>query len=125
MMSRVLEKSRKITSSELVEAQRAFQLGMLLCLLQAVDGFLTSLGISRFGIAMEGNPLLRELMICFGHIPALSFVKIFAIVSIISLTYSARKLPWINNAMGAISCVYIFAAIVPWTYFLFVKPYLF
>ena len=107
------------------QAQKAFYLGLLLCILQAADGVLTSVGISRFGVAMEGNPFLRHMMLEFGHVPTLGFVKLLAIMIVISLAFFARKLPWINNAMGAISAVYVFAAIVPWTYILFVKPYFF
>lgn len=105
-------------------AEKALFLGGLLCILQALDGILTSVGVSRFGIAVEGNPFIRSLMIELGHIPALGLIKCLAVVVIITLTWFARKLPWVNNAMGAVSCVYIFSAIIPWTYLLFIKPYL-
>ena len=104
--------------------ERALLLGALLCSLQAADGFLTSMGVSRFGLSMEGNPMLRYLMLEFGHVATLSVVKLLAIFVVISLTYYARRITWVHNAMGAISCIYVFAAIVPWTYILFVKPYL-
>ena len=58
-----------------------------------------------------------------GHVQALGIVKFVAILVVINLAFFARKLPWINNAMGAISAIYLFAAIVPWTYILFIKPY--
>ncbi len=105
-------------------AEHALVLGVLLCILQAADGFLTSLGISKFGISAEGNPLIRHLMYELGHIQALGLVKISAIFVVVALTVFARKMPWVNQAMGAISFLYIFAAIVPWTYILFVKPYI-
>lgn len=105
-------------------ARSALLLGAFLCVLQAADGILTSLGISRYGIDAEGNPILRHLMYELGHIPALGLVKALAILTVIGLTCFAKKLPWVNQAMGAISCLYVFAAIVPWTYVLFIKPYL-
>lgn len=103
---------------------KALVFGMLLCMLQVFDGILTSVGVSRFGTAIEGNPFIRALMEEWGYVTALGFVKVAAILIVVGLTFFARRIPWINNAMGAISCVYIFAAIIPWTYILFVKPLL-
>ncbi|MCB0324848.1 MAG: hypothetical protein KDD69_14795 [Bdellovibrionales bacterium] len=101
---------------------KAFFLGAFLAVLQALDGVLTSMGVSRFGVAIEGNPFIRSLMEELGHVTALGLVKALAILIIVALTIFARRLPWINNAMGAIGCVYLFAAIIPWTYILFLKP---
>ena len=103
-------------------AKKALLLGCFLSLLQALDGMLTMLGVSRFGVGVEGNPLVRGLMEEFGHVPALTIIKCVAIGVVIALSYFATKLPWVNNAMGAVSCVYIFGAIIPWTYILFVRP---
>jgi hypothetical protein len=102
-------------------SESAFYLGALLIFLQAADGVLTSVGISRFGLAAEGNPILRHLMAQFGHIPTLMILKLFAVAIIVGLVRTARRLPWISGAIGAVSCVYIFAAIVPWTYILFIR----
>ncbi len=108
--------------SRLRAADKAFVFGSLLCLLQALDGVLTSMGVSRFGVEWEGNPFIRSLMEDFGTVTALGMVKCFAILLVVGLTFFARRLPWINNAMGAVSCVYLFAAIIPWTYYLFISP---
>jgi hypothetical protein len=105
-------------------AQKALAAGAFLCVLQAADGLLTSVGMARFGTSMEGNPLLRHLMETLGHIPALTLVKALAILVVIAMTMQARRLPWIQNAMGALSCVYMLLAIMPWTYILFIKPYI-
>jgi len=102
-------------------ARGAVITGLFLALLQAADGILTSMGISRFGIAMEGNPLLRSVMEQFGHVPTLAVLKLTAICVIISLIYASAKISWVKNALGAVSAVYFFAAIMPWTYILFVK----
>lgn len=112
--------------TEIVEAstaRKAMLVGLLLIILQALDGVLTSLGVSRYGIAAEGNPILRWLMLHFGHVQILSVVKVIAILFVITLSYYARKLPWVHNAMGAISCIYVFTAILPWTYILFFQPH--
>jgi len=108
--------------SNLRTVDKAFVLGSVLCLLQALDGVLTSIGVSRFGIEWEGNPFIRALMEDFGPTTALGIVKCFAILLVVGLTFFARRLPWINNAMGAVSCIYLFVAIIPWSYYLFIAP---
>lgn len=97
-------------------------LGLTLVILQIADGYLTSMGISRFGMASEGNPVLRSLMEQFGHIPTLAILKLLAVAIVIGLVFSARSVPWVKGALGAIAAVYFFAAVVPWTYLLFVRP---
>ncbi len=99
-------------------------LGIILAILQLMDGVLTSIGVARFGIGIEGNPLLRALMAEFGHIQTLTLLKFLAIMIVIGLTLLAYRLPWIKNAMGALTCLYLVAAIIPWTYLLFIKPYI-
>lgn len=102
-------------------ANSALVVGAVLVLLQAIDGVLTSLGVSRYGVAVEGNPFLRSLMIQFGHIPTLGLVKFLAMMFVCTLTYYAQRQAWVRNAMGAITCVYFFAAVLPWTYILFIQ----
>lgn len=114
---------KELSSFSGLRAEPAFALGMFLCILQAADGLLTSVGMARFGTAMEGNPLLRHLMEQLGHVQALTLVKMLAILMVVGMTLQARRLPWIQQAMGALSCIYVFAAIMPWTYILFIKPY--
>jgi hypothetical protein len=97
-------------------------IGISLCVLQILDGLLTLMGVSRFGIDIEGNPLLRNLMLQFGSEFILLVTKLFAILVVILLTTLAHKIFWIKNALAAVSCVYLFGAILPWTYILFVKP---
>ncbi len=109
--------------SALLPARSVIEIGVLLMLFQAMDGVLTTIGINRFGIAAEGNPVLRQLMTEFGHIPTLTFLKSMAIIIVLALTLIAARLPWVKNAMGALTCLYFFTAIVPWTYILFIKPY--
>jgi len=104
------------------ETRSVIALGLILAVLQIADGCLTSIGVSRFGIEAEGNPLLRGLMVQFGHIPTLALVKCFAIVVVCLLTIMAMRMPWVKGAMSFVSAIYLFAAIIPWTYILFVKP---
>lgn len=99
--------------------REALFLGFLLILLQTADGILTSMGVSRFGLSVEGNPLLRLLMEEVGHVPALALLKLSAVVVVVGLVFLTSRLPWIRSALGAVSCIYLFAAIIPWTYILF------
>lgn len=105
-----------------VPAHKVIWLGILLALFQAMDGIFTTMGIERFGLAIEGNPLLRTLMAEFGHVQTLTFLKVAAILIVAVLTTIAIRLPWVRNAMGAVACLYFFTAILPWTYVLFVRP---
>ena len=99
-------------------------LGTMLVTLQVLDGILTSIGVSRFGTNVEGNPLLRELMLHFGHIPTLAVIKLFAVGIVFSLVALTPRLPWVKHALTAVSGVYICCAIIPWTYLLFIQPLL-
>ena len=107
---------------EQIPAKKALFFGLVLATFQALDGILTSIGIDRYGPQAEGNPLLRSLIEDFGHIPTLTVIKLTAIIVVALLTVLTVKLPWINKAMYALTGIYFFSAIVPWTYILFIKP---
>lgn len=113
--------SFRASNSESDQTPKVLLLGFFLASLQAADGVLTSIGVTRFGTSIEGNPVLRQLMEHFGHIPTLAILKLIAIIIVLSLTYLAQRRPWVHNAMGALTCVYLVAAILPWTYILFFK----
>lgn len=113
--------SPKELNRALPDPRKTMLLGALLIVLQALDGILTSVGVSRFSLAKEGNPILRALMAEFGHVPVLGVVKFTAILLIIALCYYAQHLAWVQRVMGAISCVYFFTAVLPWTYILFIQ----
>lgn len=86
--------------------------------LQVADGMLTSIGMTRFGVSGEGNPLLRNLMHNYNYDQVLLVVKSIAVLIILGLTFIARQVPWIKDLIGTLSCVYLFAAIIPWVYVL-------
>jgi uncharacterized membrane protein len=99
-----------------------WMMGSFLIFLQCVDGFLTSLGVRRFGLEIEGNPFLRYMMAEFGQLEALAVLKFAALLVVITLILISSYLPWVTRALGAVSFVYVFAAILPWTYLLFIHP---
>lgn len=100
---------------------QAIGIGSFLVLLQAIDAVLTSIGIGRYGVSVEANPLLRHFMLEFGHIQTLAVLKATAILVIIILTVVSFRLHWVQKALGAVSFIYLALAIVPWAYILFVR----
>lgn len=86
--------------------------------LQVADGMLTSIGMTRFGVDGEGNPFLRWLMHDYHPDQVLLVVKSIAVLIIIGLTIIARKVSWVKDLIGTLSCIYLFAAIIPWVYVL-------
>ncbi|MCC6219817.1 MAG: hypothetical protein IT291_01095 [Deltaproteobacteria bacterium] len=110
-----------MTASSFIPSRDVLALGSFLVVLQALDAILTGMGVARFGSSIEGNPLLRSLMDEVGTVSALAYAKILAIVVVVTLTLITAKVPWVKRALGAISAVYVFGAILPWTYILFIK----
>ena len=105
-----------------IHAREVVVLGAFLIFLQVMDGLLTCIGMSRYGLEMEGNPIVRDIMAEFGFAPTLALLKLTCVLAIITLTVRAKNVPWIKGAFGAVSFVYVFAAIIPWSYILFIKP---
>lgn len=99
----------KVPSRELVT------LGVILAILQILDGVLTGIGVSMLGTGMEGNFILRSMMESWGHMTALIVVKTFAIGVVASLTVLATIVPWLKQALRAMIVLYLVAAVIPWT----------
>jgi hypothetical protein len=83
-------------------------------LVQVLDGALTYTGVISFGVSIEGNPLLGWLMTLVGEGPALAGTKVLAGCCGIALHLTA-----VHRVLGALTCIYLAAAIVPWTALLF------
>jgi len=81
---------------------------------QACDGVLTYVGISVYGIGMEGNPLLAWLMQWMGHGVALATAKIVAGGFGIALHLGA-----VHRVLAGLALFYVAVAIVPWVSILF------
>jgi hypothetical protein len=77
---------------------------------QALDGVLTYLGVLHFGAAIEGNPLIGALINELGAVPALAGAKLFAASLGIAL-----HLHDVHRLVAALTCVYVSAAVLPWT----------
>jgi hypothetical protein len=84
-------------------------------LAQAFDGVLTYIGVSTYGLGMEGNPLIAWLMAEMGQGPGLATAKLTAGAFGIALHLSA-----VHRAVALLAAFYFAVAITPWTVILFV-----
>jgi|GEM_PF-1131076 len=96
-------------------------LGVLLAALQVMDGVLTYLGVSHFGLGAEANGFVRYAMHQLGPQSALILLKSVALVVVVVLCHLARSVSWLRFAMKTIIAVYIIAAIIPWTTILLLR----
>ncbi|MDD2943988.1 MAG: DUF5658 family protein [bacterium] len=81
---------------------------------QLLDGALTAIGLKTYGIEAEGNPVLVYFMKEFGLFLPLVVAKSLASLAV-AILYLARNLvTWVPLALISLTCVYYFAAIVPW-----------
>lgn len=97
-------------------SQKALILGAVLITCQVLDGFLTYLGLHIFGVRMEGNTFLRELMYAYGAAPVLFIIKLIAICLVVLLTFQAHRRRWIRPLIFILSAVYLCVAVMPWLY---------
>ena len=79
-------------------------------LTQILDGVLTYAGVSAFGVAAEGNPILAYLMTSYGELIALAGAKIVAACCGVALYILA-----VDRLLAILTLVYIGAALIPWT----------
>ncbi|MCL4811977.1 MAG: hypothetical protein KJ061_05815 [Vicinamibacteraceae bacterium] len=96
---------------------RATWLGdfVLVCFLlaQVLDGALTYVGTLRFGIGMEGNPLLHWLMLAIGEGAALACAKGTAIAC-----GALLHLVEVHRIVAVLTAMYFALAVGPWCYIL-------
>lgn len=83
-------------------------------LTQILDGIFTYAGVSAFGVAAEGNPILAWLMTSYGELIALAGAKIVAACCGVALYILA-----VDRLLAILTLVYIGAALIPWTLVLF------
>jgi uncharacterized membrane protein len=83
-------------------------------LAQALDGVLTYVGVSTYGMHIEGNPLIGWLMAAVGQGPALAAAKLTAGCFGVVLHVSA-----VHRAVALLAGFYLIAAVIPWMAVLF------
>lgn len=94
------------------------RLAWLLVAFQILDGFFTSMGVHVFGIEVEGNPLIREIMAVLGAPLGIALVKAFAIAIIFSICIFGFRVSWLTRALSGLAAIYFLFAIIPWTWLL-------
>ena len=82
----------------------------LFAAIQLADGALTAAGVARFGVRIEGNPLIHLAVETAGIGVTLVAAKLFAISCATVLHLYSRHL-----ALALIILAYVVGAIVPWT----------
>lgn len=88
-------------------------------LLQIADGALTYQGVSLYGTAVEGNPLVRWTMNTLSPVTALVLFKGAAIVILSYIYFCTPHTLTIKYWMyGILVIFYLSLAILPWLYFL-------
>ena len=88
---------------------------LLFLLAQASDGVLTYIGVSTYGVSVEGNPLISWLMHAMGEGLALTTAKVAAASFGIALHLSA-----VHKAVAVLAVFYVAVAVVPWMALLFI-----
>lgn len=83
-------------------------------LAQALDGVFTYVGVSMYGLRMEGNPVIGWLMTAMGEAAGLATAKLAAGFFGIALHLSA-----LHKAVAVLALFYAAVAVVPWVAILF------
>ena len=87
---------------------------VLFLLAQCFDGVFTYVGVLRFGLGIEANPLVAGLMASIGHGAGLLMAKCIAILLGIGL-----HLRQVHAAVALLAAFYVLVAVLPWIAILF------
>jgi len=84
---------------------------VLFAVVQIADAWLTVVGIDRFGVAAEANPMLALPIVLFGPAAALIIAKGAAVVGAAVLYRLSRHV-----LLAALTVMYVCVAIMPWAW---------
>jgi hypothetical protein len=90
---------------------RALALLGLFVVLQVADACLTTIGVGRFGLAAEANPIVALPMAVFGPVAALAVAKA-ASIGAASVLYRFSR----HTLLAVLTVAYLFVAIAPWAW---------
>ena len=111
--------STSLDSSAETGASRALAFwAWSLVILQILDGVMTAIGVGHYGHEAEANFLLKLGMELIGPAPTLIIAKSLAIFVVYLLVQCAQHVSWVPRAIQAVTALYLFAAILPWSYIL-------
>lgn len=97
-------------------SKKALILGAALVGCQIADGTLTYLGLTLFGVHMEGNVFLRHFMEQYGMGWALFVAKALAVCLAVALMFNAHRRRWVRPLILFAILVYFGLAVLPWIY---------
>jgi hypothetical protein len=92
---------------------------VLFLLAQCFDGVLTYVGVMTFGIGIEANPLITNLMLYFGEGTGLLGAKLVA--AALGIALHLRR---VHIAVAILTAFYFGAAVLPWAAILFGQQHL-
>jgi uncharacterized membrane protein len=105
----------KMGSARTTERSAFGDVALLAFLLtQAFDGILTYVGVTTFGLGIEGNPLIAWLMNALGNGTGLAMAKVMAVCFGIALHLSE-----VHKAVAVLAGFYLLVAVGPWMALLF------
>lgn len=81
--------------------------------LASLDGALTYIGISRWGLGVEANPVIRWLIVEMGLVPALMLTRIVAFAVVVFLYRGGHE-----TTLIIFAALFLFVAVLPWCYIL-------
>ena len=87
---------------------------VMFLLAQALDGVLTYVGVSTFGLRMEGNPFVGWLMSSMGEAAGLATAKLAAGFFGVALHLSA-----VHKTVALLTVFYVAVAVAPWVAILY------
>ena len=87
---------------------------LLFLVAQASDGVLTYVGVSTYGVGIEGNPVIAWLMGAMGEGLALTTAKVTAGMFGIALHLSS-----VHKVVAVLALFYFAVAVFPWLAILF------
>ncbi len=102
-----------------IAAKDLVALASFLIILSLFDWFLTYQAVSTWGIRVEGNSLLKILMMEIGHQQALLYVKGLTIFNALILTVIAKNCKIAKQIISLVCLLYLFGGVLPWIYLLY------
>lgn len=86
-----------------------------LAVLVALDGLLTGMGLAQLGIGMEGNALVRSMLVYYGQFEGLMLLKTLSVGLVLLLAFLPCKERVLSFGFNALGLAYFGLAVVPWT----------
>ena len=83
----------------------------LFAVVQIADAWLTTVGIDRFGIGAEANPMLALPIVLFGPVTAMAIAKSVAVCGAALLYRFSR-----HSLLAMLTVMYMFVAVMPWAW---------